>query len=312
MNGAADRSARIGLDVLDQSELRRLIERPWFLRFGFTPEEIAHADTLGAERRLEFLAGRFAAKEALCKMLGTGFLQGVTPREIYVEHTPRGAPVVHLRGRAAQYGPSCVSVSITHKQDIVAAVALGLPSAADPMAESECTGPTEPKESAPMSPPNTNSATAAQRPAHHEEDAQAPTITAFLRVRIGQEEAHYGGNLVDGARILRLFGDLVTEITVRTDGDEGLLAQYSGIQFTAPVKPGDYIEARGRLVRRTRLRRVVQLEAHKVLHARPGGGESAATVLQEPQLVCSATATSVVPLPRTRPAATRSSAVKET
>ncbi|WP_234347774.1 holo-ACP synthase [Streptomyces rimosus] len=280
------------MDVLDRSELRRLIERPWFLRFGFAREELAHADTLGADRRLEFLTGRFAAKEALLKVLGVGFLQGVTPREICVEHGPHGAPVVHLRGRAAQLTPSSVSVSITHKENVVAAVALSLPSAADAAVESGRTVSTDAKEPANVSPPDINTTATLQQSTPGE---QAPEITAFLRVRIGQEEAHYGGDLVDGARILRLFGDLVTEITVRTDGDEGLLAQYSDLRFTAPVKPGDYIEARGRLVRRTRLRRVVELQAHKVLSARPGAGESAGAVLDAPQLVCTAVATTVVP-----------------
>lgn len=142
-----------------------------------------------------------------------------------------------------------------------------------------------------MSPPSINTTATVQQSVRE----QASETAAFLRVRIGQEEAHYGGGLVDGARILRLFGDLVTEITIRTDGDEGLLTQYSDLRFTAPVKPGDYIEARGRLVRQSRLRRVVELQAHRVLGARSGASESAAEVLDEPQLVCIATATTVVP-----------------
>ncbi|WTS37021.1 3-aminobutyryl-CoA ammonia lyase (plasmid) [Streptomyces sp. NBC_00111] len=129
---------------------------------------------------------------------------------------------------------------------------------------------------------------------------------------MGEEEAHYGGGLVDGARILRLFGDLVTEITIRTDGDEGLLSQYTDLRFTAPVKPGDYIETRGRLVRRTRLRRVVELQAHKVLGARPGAGASAAAVLDSPQLVCTATATTVVPHRRPAAAAAPDHVAEET
>lgn len=306
MRIAARQVARVGLDVLDRSELRRLIERPWFLRFSFAPEELAHADTLGEVRRLEFLAGRFAAKEALFKALGIGFLQGVTPREICVEHTAHGAPVVHLRGRAARLTPSSVSVSITHKQNVVAAVAISLseaPGATTGDATGEAAGsvrtePTAPKEFDAV-PPNTPATATVGTSARDERQAQA---TAFLRVRIGQEEAHYGGNLVDGARILRLFGDLVTEITVRTDGDEGLLAQYSDIRFTAPVRPGDYIEARARLVRRTRLRRVVELEAHKVIRARLEEADSAGEVLDEPQLVCAATATTVVPHRRAHPA----------
>lgn len=315
MNTTASQAARIGVDVLDCSELRRLVERPWFLRFAFAPEELAHAETLGAHRLLEFLAGRFAAKEAVFKVLGIGFLQGVAPREICVEHTSHGAPVVHLRGRAARLTPTFVSVSITHKQNVVAAVALGLPWAAGATAEN---GRKESKEHDAVSPPNTNTTATVQ---HSARDEQAPETTetsettgttAFLRVRIGQEEAHYGGDLVDGARILRLFGDLVTEITIRTDGDEGLLSQYSDLRFTAPVKPGDYIEARGRLVRQTRLRRVVELQAHKVLSARPGSGESVAAVLDAPQLVCTATATTVVPYRRTDTATALNPTAEET
>jgi acyl-coenzyme A thioesterase PaaI-like protein len=183
-------------------------------------------------------------------------------------------------------------VSITHKQNVVAAVAIGLFPAGGTAVRSGPAEPTEAKEPDAVPPPTTTETDPVQRSARGDE---APETTAFLRVRIGQEEGHYGGGLVDGARILRLFGDLVTEITIRTDGDEGLLAQYDDLRFTAPVKPGDYIEARGRLVRRTRLRRVVELEAHKVLSACPEAGESAAAVLDQPQLVCTATATTVVP-----------------
>ncbi|PJM98600.1 3-aminobutyryl-CoA ammonia lyase [Streptomyces sp. CB01201] len=127
-------------------------------------------------------------------------------------------------------------------------------------------------------------------------------LTATLRVRIGQEDAHYGGHLVDGARVLRLFGDLVTEITIRSDGDEGLLSEYADIRFTAPVHPGDYIEASARVTRSTKLRRFVELTAVKVIAA---GGESpsAARVLPEPIPVCTAHATTVVPKPSTRASA---------
>jgi 3-aminobutyryl-CoA ammonia-lyase len=312
MSGVEGRVTRVGLDVLDCSELRRLAERPWFLRFSYAPEELAHAEGLGAHRRLEFLAGRFAAKEAVCKVLGIGLLQGVAPREICVESTSQGAPVVRFHGRAAEMAPSSVSVSITHKQDVVAAVAIAHPRAAGTTTEAGREPSASPKEPDTVSPPRITTATATadpvtasttdsvQRGPHAE---QEPEVTAFLRVRIGQEEAHYGGDLVDGARILRLFGDLVTEITIRTDGDEGLLAQYSEVRFTAPVRPGDYIEARARLVRRARLRRVVELQAHKVLGARPSEGGSTAAVLDAPQLVCAATATTVVPYRRTDVAA---------
>jgi 3-aminobutyryl-CoA ammonia-lyase len=120
--------------------------------------------------------------------------------------------------------------------------------------------------------------------------------TVLLRVRMGAADAHYGGDLVDGARMLRLFGDAVTEIAIRTDGDEGLLSHYSEVTFTAPVHAGDFIEVTGRLTKRSRLRRVVELEARKVIAARYDRHPTAAEVLDEPVVVCRATGVVVVPV----------------
>ncbi|MFJ9687377.1 3-aminobutyryl-CoA ammonia lyase [Streptomyces bacillaris] len=128
-------------------------------------------------------------------------------------------------------------------------------------------------------------------------------VTATLRVRMSQQDAHYGGSLVDGARLLRLFGDLVTEITIRSDGDEGLLTGYRQVEFLAPVHAGDYIEATARLVGRSRLRRTVEFTAHKTIAARYELGPTRAEASGEPALVCRATGTAVVP-----PAAARRSA----
>ncbi|MFM9556140.1 holo-ACP synthase [Streptomyces caniscabiei] len=303
-------SLRIGVDVLDRDELRALLGRPWFLRFAYAPEETALADAMGAERRLEFLTGRFAAKEAVLKVLGTGMLQGVAPYEIWVDRDTDGAPAVRFRGRAARLGPPEIALSITHKQNVVAAVAIALPGDARGCDHGPIESAIDREEFAIMSSAADSDEDHHRSPERHAEQHAEQPITAFLRVRIGQEDAHYGGGLVDGARILRLFGDLVTEITVRTDSDEGLLSEYSDIRFTAPVHPGDYIEASGRLVRSTRLRRIVELRAHKVIAARPGAGtgagsasgsragagDSTAEVLDEPQLVCAATATTVVPM----------------
>jgi 3-aminobutyryl-CoA ammonia-lyase len=61
--------------------------------------------------------------------------------------------------------------------------------------------------------------------------------------------AHYAGNLVDGAYSLAAFGDVATEMCIRTDGDEGLFASYSDVQFRAPVRAGDVIEISATLVR---------------------------------------------------------------
>jgi 3-aminobutyryl-CoA ammonia-lyase len=66
--------------------------------------------------------------------------------------------------------------------------------------------------------------------------SQLPTCT--LRMRMAQTDAHYGGNLVAGARVLELFGDVATELAIRHDGDEGLLAGYEKVEFLAPCTPG--------------------------------------------------------------------------
>lgn len=121
-------------------------------------------------------------------------------------------------------------------------------------------------------------------------------ITVTLRVRIGAEAAHYGGHLVDGARLLRLFGDAITEIAIRLDRDEGLLAGYSDVEFTAPVYAGDFIEVVGRLVKMTRLRRTVRFEARKVIASRYDQGATTAEALAEPVVVCRAVGTVVVPV----------------
>jgi 3-aminobutyryl-CoA ammonia-lyase len=125
-------------------------------------------------------------------------------------------------------------------------------------------------------------------------------ITSTLRVRIGQEEAHYGGNLVEGARVLKLFGDIITEIAIVTDGDEGLFVGYDKIEFLAPVYAGDFIEATGRVIRIGNTSRTVEFEAHKVIAARYDQGPSAADVLDKPQLVVRAIGTTVIPADHSR------------
>jgi 3-aminobutyryl-CoA ammonia-lyase len=125
-------------------------------------------------------------------------------------------------------------------------------------------------------------------------------ITSTLRVRIGQEEAHYGGNLVDGARVLKLFGDIVTEVAIVTDGDEGLFVGYDKIEFLAPVHAGDFIEATGRVIKIGNTSRTVELEAYKVIAARYDKSPSGADVLDRPQLVVRAVGTTVVPKDHSR------------
>src|SRR2546429_9998447 len=118
-------------------------------------------------------------------------------------------------------------------------------------------------------------------------------IEAYLRVRVGSEDAHYG-TIAAGAFVMQLFGDLATKITVRRDGDEGLLRAYENIEFLAPVRPGDFLECKARLVREGNTSRTFEAEAWKVIATRQDVGESAADVLQPPVLVARATGTTVV------------------
>jgi 3-aminobutyryl-CoA ammonia-lyase len=119
--------------------------------------------------------------------------------------------------------------------------------------------------------------------------------TVVVRVRMSAHDAHYGGNLVDGARILGLFGDVATELLIRLDGDEGLFAAYDLVEFKAPVYAGDYIEARGRIVKAGNTSRTMEFEAHKVISVRTDISPSAADVLTEPVLVVRARGTCVTP-----------------
>lgn len=118
-------------------------------------------------------------------------------------------------------------------------------------------------------------------------------IEAFLRIRVGSEDAHYG-SIAAGAYVMKLFGDLATEVTVRRDGDEGLLRAYENVEFLAPVRPGDFLECRARIVREGRTSRTFEAEAWRVIDARPDLGESAVDLLEEPLLVARATGTTVV------------------
>ena len=121
-----------------------------------------------------------------------------------------------------------------------------------------------------------------------------------LRLRLSAHDAHYGGGLVDGARVLGLFGDVATELLIRHDGDEGLFRAYDSVEFLAPVFAGDYLEAEGELVEVGSTSRAMRFEARKVIRPRPDLGESAAEVLAEPVVVCRASGTCVVPRERQR------------
>ena len=122
-------------------------------------------------------------------------------------------------------------------------------------------------------------------------------LTVTHRRYVPHGHAHYGGELVDGAYVLGLFGDVGTELSIRTDGDEGLLASYSDVQFRAPVLAGDVIEVTAAVSGVGRRSREIAFEARVTCRADPARGPSAASVLPEPLVAVTATGTVVVPPP---------------
>jgi len=124
--------------------------------------------------------------------------------------------------------------------------------------------------------------------------------TVIHRLRLSQADAHYGGDLIAAGRVMELFGDAATELCIRTDGDEGLLAGYSGVQFLAPLHAGDFIEVRATLTGRGNTSREMSFEAHKYAVPRPEISDSAADLLDDPVLVARATGTCVVKKDRQR------------
>ena len=122
-------------------------------------------------------------------------------------------------------------------------------------------------------------------------------LSVTHRRYVPHSHAHYGGSLVDGAYVLAMFGDVATELCVRTDGDEGLFAGYTEVAFLAPVVAGDVLEATATVVRMGRRSREVAFEARVVCRAAPDVSPSAARVLDTPLVVVRATGTVVVPAP---------------
>jgi 3-aminobutyryl-CoA ammonia-lyase len=129
-------------------------------------------------------------------------------------------------------------------------------------------------------------------------DAVREGFSVTHRRYVPYSHAHYGGNLVDGAYGLGLFGDVATELCIRTDRDEGLFAGYSSVEFLAPIRAGDVVEATATLVRVGNRSREVEFEARVVCRAVPERGESAAEVLAPPIVATRARGTVVVPLAR--------------
>jgi 3-aminobutyryl-CoA ammonia-lyase len=120
-------------------------------------------------------------------------------------------------------------------------------------------------------------------------------LTVMHQRYVAYSHAHYGGDMVDGAYVLGLFGDVATEVCIRADGDEGLFAAYSDVQFRAPVRAGDVLAVSATVTRVGTRSRELSFEALVLCRAEPERGPSAAAVLAEPIVAVTATGTVVVP-----------------
>jgi 3-aminobutyryl-CoA ammonia-lyase len=122
-------------------------------------------------------------------------------------------------------------------------------------------------------------------------------LTVTHRRYIPYSHAHYAGNLVDGAYVLGLFGDVATEVCIQADGDEGLFASYSDVQFLQPLRAGDVVEVKATISRVGNRSREIEFAATVICRGRPDKSESAAEVLAEPLEITRATGTVVIPAP---------------
>ena len=120
-------------------------------------------------------------------------------------------------------------------------------------------------------------------------------LSVTHRRYVPYSHAHYASNLVDGAYSLGLFGDVATEVCIRTDNDEGLFASYSDVQFKAPVRAGDVLEITAEVVKVGTRSRTLDLRCVVVARGRPDRSESAAEMLAEPIVATTATGVVVVP-----------------
>jgi 3-aminobutyryl-CoA ammonia-lyase len=122
-----------------------------------------------------------------------------------------------------------------------------------------------------------------------------PGLRITHRRYVPFSHAHYAGNLVDGAYCLGLFGDVATDLCITSDGDEGLFASYSEVQFLHPVRAGDVLEVTAELVRVGTRSREIAFTATVLARGADGGATSAAEVLAEPLVATKATGVCVVP-----------------
>ncbi len=120
-------------------------------------------------------------------------------------------------------------------------------------------------------------------------------VSVTHRRYVPYSHAHYGGNLVDGAYVLALFGDVATEVCIRTDGDEGLFAGYDDVAFVGPLQGGDVVEVTATVTRVGRRSRGIAFEARVTCRGVPEKSASAAHVLDPPLVCTTASGTVVVP-----------------
>ncbi len=118
---------RVGVDLLSVSRFAEVAAHHRYRRLVLTETELAAAATLSTGRCLERLAGRFCVKEAVCKLLGRGFGQGLRWRDIEVTNDRWGAPAVTLTGGARRLadeaGLADIVVTLSHQADLVIAIA---------------------------------------------------------------------------------------------------------------------------------------------------------------------------------------------
>lgn len=116
-----------------------------------------------------------------------------------------------------------------------------------------------------------------------------------FKIRMSNHDAHYGGNLVDGARVLGLFGDAATELLIRLDGDEGLFRAYEKIDFFAPIYAGDFLEVEAEIIEAGNTSRKIEFHCYKIIETKPEISPSACDVLEEKLLTTYALGTCIVP-----------------
>ena len=122
-----------------------------------------------------------------------------------------------------------------------------------------------------------------------------PIFESELRLRVSSKDVHYAGGLVDGAYILNLFGDIATELTIRVDGDEGLLRAYDNVEFISPVYAGDFLLIKGKVVKIGNTSRKIVFEAYKIIESiKNAKNNSSCKILDLPILVAKASGTTVV------------------